>query len=239
ELFEYRVVGGVAATGAAPGKRHKIVGERYQGGRHVAREFFGVVDDISFEVHSRALGRAGVGEDDDRSVRVHAAQMTLVDNGVVDHGVKIALLRIHGLIAIIDEVAEDGDFGGVAAVVPAADGAGRVRGAAVLVQVQKDVSLDPRIRAIEVEPVIIAAGDDVINELHDRLARPVSSSEINHVIVAVRLAEKVAQENSASATLDTTGAVARLELRDGGGKVAMADDKRCPIHVNIRRAHVA
>src|SRR5205823_668443 len=133
DVFEQRVAGGVVAAGAAPGKRHEVVDEGHNSGRRVAREFFRVVDDVSFEINSRTLGGAGVGEDNDGAVGVHAAQMTLVDNGVVDHGVEVALLRIHSLVAIINEVADDGDFGGVTAVVPSAHGAGGVGRASVLV----------------------------------------------------------------------------------------------------------
>src|SRR5438105_7648410 len=133
DVFEQRVAGGVVAAGAAPGKRHEVVGEGHNSGRHVACEFFRVVDNVSFEINPRAFGGAGVGEDDDRSVGVHTAHMTLVDNGVVDHGVEVALLRVNGLVAIINEVADDGDFGGVTAVVPSADVAGGVGCAAVLV----------------------------------------------------------------------------------------------------------
>src|SRR5207253_5959040 len=99
---------------------------------------------VSFEINPRTLGGAAVGEDDDGAVGVHAAHMTLVDNGVVDQGVEVALLRVHRLVAIINEVADDGDLGGFRAEtagitravseVAAANCAGRVRGAGVLVR---------------------------------------------------------------------------------------------------------
>src|SRR2546426_11576961 len=58
------------------------------------------------------------------------------------------------------------------------------------------------------------------------------------MLEALRCAKKVGRKAPAPATLDTAGAVARFELSGGGGKIAMADDKGRPIHVNIRRARV-
>ena len=103
---------------------------------------------------------------------------------------------------------------------------------------QENIALNPGVRAIEIEAVVVAAGDDIVNELHDRLPWPVASCEIHHIMVTARFAEEVAQKDSVAVAPDTARAVARLELGGGGRKIAVADDEGSLVHVDIRRASV-
>src|SRR5204863_1721721 len=119
---------------------------------------------------------------DDTRVRVEAALASLVDDGVVDEREEVSLLGGCGLIAVVKEVADDGDLRGVAAVVAAADGA-RGIGRTVLVAMQEDVPFNPGVRAIEIKLVIAAAGENVVDELNDG-RRAVAAGKIDHVIVA-------------------------------------------------------
>ena len=104
--------------------------------------------------------------------------------------------------------------------------------------VQEDVAFNPGVCAIEIEFVIAATGEDVVDELNDG-RRAVAAGEINDVVVAHGQAEKVPDENAASAALDAAGPMHRLECSRGVGKHAIADDEGRAVHVNVRRAGVA
>src|SRR5207237_4283675 len=141
-----------------------------------------------------------VSQVDHRAVGVETALVSLADDGVVDERVEIALLGRCRLVAVEENVSDHGHLGGVATVVAATDGAGRV-GRAVLMTMQEDVSFDPSIRAVQVEHVVAGPDEDVVDELNNR-RRSVASREIYDVVVAVGRSEKVPQANAASTALD-------------------------------------
>ena len=105
-------------------------------------------------------------------------------------------------------------------------------------RVQEDVSLDPRIRAVEVEQVVIAAHEDVVDDLENR-ARSIAAGEVERVIVALDLAPEVARENAAPARLDAARAVDRLEAPRGGREETVLDDERCTIEREVLARGVA
>src|SRR5688572_27434974 len=90
---------------------------------------------------------------------------------------------------------------------------------------QKDVPLDPGVRAIEVKDVVRSAGKDVVDELKDG-TRAVAPGEINRVAVAHGHAEKVAEEDAPAALPDSASAMQHLERGGRAGKGAIADDER-------------
>jgi len=81
---------------------------------------------------------------------------------------------------------------------------------------QEDITLDPGISAVEVEHIVTGAGEHVVDELHNR-CRPVAAGEIDHVIITIRRAKKVAEEDSLSATLDAARAMRRSKAAVGVG----------------------
>ncbi len=85
--------------------------------------------------------------------------------------------------------------------------------------VHKDVSLHPRVRAVEVETVVVAAAEHILDKVNNR-AGPIAAGEIHHVVIANRLTEEVPRENTVASALDATRAVAKLERCRRGRKVA-------------------
>src|SRR6266700_4652917 len=139
--------------------------------------------------------------------------MALMDDGVIQHRVKIALLGIGGLVAIIHDISNDSNLrrlcagaagvtGGID-VIAAADGAGGIRCAGVRVQMQENIAFDPGVGPINVKAVIVAANDDVADELNDG-AGALAAGEIHDVTVAVGFSEKVAQEQTVAVGPNTT-----------------------------------
>jgi len=70
----------------------------------------------------------------------------------------------------------------------------------------EEVALHPRVRAVEIEDVVIGANEHVVDELGD-WPGPVAAGEIDDVIVTNRNAEIIAEEQPSSAAFDSTGAV--------------------------------
>src|SRR5437773_9933870 len=97
--------------------------------------------------------------------------------------------------------------------------------------VHKDVALHPRVGAVDVETVIVAAAEDILDEVNNR-ARAVAAGEIHHVVITYWLAEKIPKENTVPTALDAARAVAKLELRGRGRKIAVADHERRAVHVD-------
>ena len=130
-MFEHGIVSNrVAAAWPAVGYRHDVVREGHNRGDDIPRERFNVINDVSFQVNSRALGSQkmgrsiGIREDNDRAGGVIPAHVALVNNRIIQVGEEVAFLGIGGLITIIDDVADDGDLGGITAVSAAAHSAG-------------------------------------------------------------------------------------------------------------------
>ena len=101
---------------------------------------------------------------------IDASDVSLVDDGVVQKGKEIPLLGIARFVTVINDVPDDGDLRGVAAVTSAADRAGGIGGAVVPMLVTKDIALDPGIGAVEVPAIIVATADDIANKMHDGIA---------------------------------------------------------------------
>ena len=85
--------------------------------------------------------------------------------------------------------------GAAAAVVAAADGARRVRRVQA-VDVHEDVALDPHVRAVDVEQIVVRADHHVVVKLEDR-AGAVAAGEIEHIVVVTRGAGHLAEERVA------------------------------------------
>src|SRR5437870_10576385 len=107
--------------------------------------------------------------------------MGLMNKRIVEEGEEIALLRIGHLVAIIENVPNNSDLGSLCVcacalpwksvrITAAADAAGGVGRAAVLVHVQEYIPFDPCIRAIDVKAIVIASGDHIVDEMHDRVS---------------------------------------------------------------------
>src|SRR5206468_2861846 len=103
------------------------------------------------------------------------------------------------------------------------------------VQVQEDVALDPGIGAVEIEAVVVAAGDNIFDEMDDRV-RAIAAGEIDDIIVAGGLAEEVAQEQAVPVAADALGAMARLKRRRGSREIAVADDEAGAVQVDVGSA---
>src|SRR5262249_37930353 len=90
----------------------------------------------------------------------------------------------------------------------------------------------------EIPAVVVAAGGDILDEVHDGLRRPVAAGEIDHVIVTGGLAEEVPKEKAMPARLDSAGAMTKLELGGGRGKVTVTDDEGGAVRMDVRRAGI-
>src|SRR5204863_7601239 len=139
----------------------------------------------------RAAVLAEVQKRSDVTVRETSAR--LPRHGVVDEGVEVPLLGRGGLIDVIKNIPDDRDFGSLSAVVTAAHTAGGI-GRSITVRMHEDVSFDPRVRAVEIQQVVVAAHENVIQEMHNR-ATPIAAREINRVVVTADPAEEVARED--------------------------------------------
>jgi hypothetical protein len=104
--------------------------------------------------------------------------------------------------------------------------------------VQKNVSFDPRIGAVEVEDVIIGTNEDVVEELDDRPGT-VAASEIHGIVVADRLADKVSLEDTAPSRLDALSSVNQFELRRRAGEHAVLHDERSAIERHVLHRGIA
>ena len=116
-----------------------------------------------------------------------------MDDGVVQQRVEVALLGLGDVIAIVENVPDDRDLRGIAAVVAAGDRAGGAqrRVHRPHVRVHKNIALDPGVSAIEIKYVISRADKNVVVELDDRLTQvAIASSIIHDVIRAGRCAEE-------------------------------------------------
>ena len=89
---------------------------------------------------------------------------------------------------------------------------------------QKDVVLDPGVRPVEVEAIVVTAYKDVINEVDDRVGA-VTAGEVDDIIVIHRLAPKVADEKAMTVEPHAAGPVARLEPRRSWGEITITNDE--------------
>ena len=64
---------------------------------------------------------------------------------------------------------------------------------------QEDVSLNPRIGAVEIEHIVTATRKNVVVILDNRLAGTVAAGEIHDVVVPRGAAEKIVAHNAAPA----------------------------------------
>ena len=127
----------------------------------------------------------------------------------------------------------DGDFrraiaaAAGAEIVIAAGNTARAVGRAVLVHVQENVPFDPGVGAVEIEDIIAAADEDVIEILDDGLTQvAVAAGEIHDVVVTVGCAEETMPHNAPASGLDSLGPMHQLEGGRRGGKRAVADHER-------------
>src|SRR5436190_24009025 len=98
--------------------------------------------------------------------------------------------------------------------------------------VHKDVALDPSIRPVDVESIVLGAGQHVVDEMHNR-SRTIAAGEVYHVVVAHGGSEEVPQENAVAATLDSAGSMDQFEFDGRGRKQAIADNEGGAVHVDI------
>src|SRR5947209_19949100 len=109
-MLEQRISDAVAAPRAGPGNRQDIVGVGHDRGSYVSGETFNIVNDIAFEINAPAFGGPGICQNDDSASGINTANVALVNNGVVEVCIEIALFRIAGLIAIEHDVSNHGDL---------------------------------------------------------------------------------------------------------------------------------
>src|SRR4026209_2807776 len=95
----------------------------------------------------------------------------------------------------------------------------------------KNVPFQPRIGAVDIHPGVRAPGEDIIDDVYDRRG-PVAAAKIDHVRIAHRQSEKVMPDDPLPIAADIR-AVSKLKFDGGGGKMAVANDKRCPLKVDI------
>src|SRR5881296_305852 len=91
--------------------------------------------------------------------------------------------------------------------------------------VEEDISLDPRVGAVEIQDIVVRADEDILEELDNR-SRSIAPGKINRVIVARWLAEEVAQEQAASAGFDAARAMHQFKRSRGGRENAVLHDER-------------
>src|SRR6266542_6778867 len=92
---------------------------------------------------------------------------------------------------------DDGDLGGVPAMIAAGDGTRSIR-RAVFMRVQEDVPFDPGVGAVEVDQVVAGSDEDIVIKLDDRLFLfPVAAGEVDDVVVAAGAAEEAIPHDAA------------------------------------------
>src|SRR4051812_962318 len=104
--------------------------------------------------------------------------------------------------------------------------------------VKEDISLDPRIGAVEIEVIVACAVKDIVDHLQNG-ARTVAACKIHSVIVPKRMPEIVVAQNSMPACFDAAGAVNEFKQRRGCRKCGTADNERRCVYVHIGRRRVA
>ncbi len=162
--------------------------------------------------------------------------MVLVDDRIVEQRVEVALLGLGDVIAIVENVADNGDLRSIASRVPARDRAGGAQGRMhwIHVSVHEDIALDPGVGAIEVENVIGSAKEDVVVVLDDRLTQvAIAAGIIHNVIVAAGRAEETLANDTVTAALNPGRAMHQLESRGGGREDATAENERSSIERKI------
>jgi len=119
-----------------------------------------------------------------------------VNDGVMQERVEVALLCLGDLIAIIEDVINNGDLRSIAAVAAAGDCAGCSGDGVLRTQMimHEDVPFDPGIGAIEVKHVIARPGKNIVDEMHNWLAGAIAAGKIDHVVVSLRLTEEITIE---------------------------------------------
>ncbi len=202
----------VAAAGSSPGERQDVAIPRHDGlvTDIVSRQLLNVEDDVAFQIDTLGEGgreRIEVAHANGAIGGVAAAGFGHVDDGVVDEGEEIPLFGRGGLVAIKKEIPDDGDLGGVPAVITAGDGTRGIR-RAVFMRVQEDVPFDPGIGAVEVEHVVAGSGEDVVVKLDDRLFLfTVAAGEIDDVVVAAGAAEEAILDDAPTTGLNAADAM--------------------------------
>ena len=96
----------------------------------------------------------------------------------------------------------------------------------------EDVSFDPRVRAVEIQQVVVAAHENVIQEMHNR-ATPIAAREINRVVVTADPAEEVAREDAMTTAANSARAMNWFEARGGCREEAVTHHERCAIEIQV------
>ena len=100
--------------------------------------------------------------------------------------------------------------------------------------VEKDVTLDPGIGAVQVEHVVARAREDVIVELDDSFAEvPIATGEIHNVVVPGGSAKEAVAHYAAPACFDAGSAVDQLERGRAAGENAMTDQERTAVQGEV------
>ena len=99
--------------------------------------------------------------------------------------------------------------------------------------VQKNVPFNPRVRAVQIQNVIAAAGEDVVVELNDRLVRPVAAGEVHDVVVAARAPKKTLAHDAAPARLDAASSMHEFKGRRARRENAVADEERTAVERKV------
>ena len=145
-----------------------------------------------------------------------------VDERVVDHRGEGVFFEQDRMIVIEEDVSYDGNLGAVPLSGLRASRGNGVRGGGprgVATEVHEDVALDMGVGPVQVEPVVAAAEEHVIEHLKDGPG-PIGSQEIDDVVAAGAESEDIAIEDQILVALDIL-AVNHFAAADAGkGRMA-------------------
>ena len=99
------------------------------------------------------------------------------------------------MVAVEENVPDDGNFGGEPAVATARDGAGSVAPGRGLVRADEQVAFDEAICPVQVENIVAGAGEDVVEDLEDG-AGPLAAGEVDDVVETGGGAKPVALDDA-------------------------------------------
>src|ERR1041384_1974543 len=105
-------------------------------------------------------------------------------------------------------------------------------------RMEKDIVLDPGIRAIEVKNVVAGAVEDVVDEVDDG-RRAIAAGEIDDIIIADGDPKEVTDKNSVTTGLDSAGTMHQLEPTGRIGKDTILNDEGGAIDMDVGGGGIA
>src|SRR5436305_8889421 len=98
---------------------------------------------------------------------------------------------------------------------------------------EKDVSFDPCVRAVQIQFIIAPPTKNVVVILDNCFARSISAGEIHDVVITRRTSKETVTDNAAAARLDSACSVDEFKRRRAGRKNTMADQEGAVIQRKI------